>query len=76
VFALLVALTAVALNSRPGIRLRTEDVNGDGRPDVWKYYDDHDRLIRVAIDTNFDGRSDIEETLVDGRLATRRVDRN
>jgi hypothetical protein len=71
--AVVVGAAATAL---PHIHLQTEDRNGDGRPDVWKYYNARGRLIRVAIDTNFDGRSDVEETLVDGRLAERRSDRN
>jgi hypothetical protein len=55
---------------------RTEDRNGDGRPDVWRTYDRQGRLSEVAIDTNFDGRSDIHEFYERGTLVSRESDRN
>jgi hypothetical protein len=74
--SLLIVLGARALYPSSGIRLRTEDRNGDGRPDVWKYYDDRGTLLHVAIDTNFDGRSDIDESFEQGQLVARQQDRN
>jgi len=56
--------------------VRTEDHNGDGRPDVWRTYDRQAQLSEVAIDTNFDGRSDVHEYYERGALVRRNVDRN
>lgn len=54
----------------------TSDWNRDGRPDVWRTFDVFGRLETLAIDTNFDGRSDIEESFDDGRIVRRESDRN
>jgi len=59
-----------------GHRLRTDDCNRDGRPDVWREYDSRGRLIRVEIDSNFDGRPDIAEYYERGVLVRRESDRN
>jgi hypothetical protein len=56
--------------------VRTEDRNGDGRPDVWRVYDRDGRLREVGIDTNFDGRSDVREYYDRGALIRRESDRN
>jgi hypothetical protein len=56
--------------------VRTEDRNGDGRPDVWRQYDDQGQPTEVGIDTNFDGRSDIQEYYEHGTLVRRESDRN
>jgi hypothetical protein len=56
--------------------VRTDDRNGDGRPDVWRTYDRQGRLVDVAIDSNFDGRSDVHEYYVRGELVRRESDRN
>jgi hypothetical protein len=56
--------------------VRTEDRNADGRPDVWRRYDQRGQLAEVAIDTNFDGRSDIQEYYDRGGLIRRESDRN
>src|SRR5579864_1437442 len=56
--------------------VRTEDRNADGRPDVWRRYDQSGQLAEVAIDTNFDGRSDIQEYYDRGGLIRRESDRN
>jgi hypothetical protein len=69
------AATSVSLRS-PARSPRTEDRNGDGRPDVWRTYDRQGRLSEVAIDTNFDGRSDVHEFYKDGALVSRESDRN
>jgi len=56
--------------------IRTEDQNGDGRPDVWRHYDARGELTRVDIDTNFDGRADRQEYYQSGALVRRELDRN
>jgi hypothetical protein len=56
--------------------VRTEDRNGDGRPDVWRVYDRSGHTSRVRIDLNFDGRSDVEEYYERGVLVRRESDRN
>ena len=58
------------------IRLHTRDTNRDGRPDVWQYYDTEGVLLRVDVDTNFDGRSDVQESYWNGHLIRRESDRN
>jgi hypothetical protein len=60
----------------PAGRVRSEDRNGDGRPDVWRQYDRWGTLTEVAIDTNFDGRSDVYEYYDQGVLVRRESDRN
>ena len=55
---------------------RVEDRNGDGRPDVWRVYDQQRQLSEVSIDTNFDGRSDVEEYYDRGALVRRESDRD
>ena len=59
-----------------GGRIRTEDRNRDGRPDVWRTYDRRGQLTTVAFDTNFDGRSDVLEYYDQGALVRRETDRN
>src|SRR5579864_6721132 len=73
-----VSTTAVSsiFSGAPGDRVRTEDRNGDGRPDVWRTYDRRGRLTEVAFDTNFDGRSDVLEYYDQGALVRRETDRN
>jgi hypothetical protein len=56
--------------------VRTEDQNHDGQADVWRTYDAEGRLSRVAIDTNFDGRSDVHEYYQRGVLVRRDSDRD
>jgi len=73
----LLVLVTVSIVSLPAsARLHTRDTNGDGRPDVWQYFDNRGSLVRVNRDTNFDGRSDVQEWYEDGRLVRRETDRN
>jgi hypothetical protein len=72
VLALGIALGAV----RSGGRISTDDRNGDGRPDVWRTFDAAGHLVEVAVDSNFDGRSDVREIYADGNLVRRESDRN
>jgi hypothetical protein len=68
---------AVAGNVRPnGSTVRTEDRNHDSRPDVWRTYEAHGQLLTSAIDTNFDGRSDVREYFSHGQLQRRESDRD
>jgi hypothetical protein len=66
---------AISLSLGTGY-VRTEDRNGDGRPDVWRVYDRDGTLREVGIDTNFDGRSDVREYYDRGGLIRRESDRN
>jgi hypothetical protein len=58
------------------VRVATRDTNRDGRPDVWQYYDRHGALLHIDIDTNFDGRADIQESYAGGQLVRRESDLN
>jgi hypothetical protein len=69
------AVVALTLWVRAG-SVRTEDQNGDGRPDVWRTYDRQGQLSEVAIDTNFDGRSDVREYYERRSLVRRESDRD
>jgi hypothetical protein len=78
---LLVLLSAlscagVAAGVWPGRWLRTSDENRDGRPDVWRHYNTRGDLVEVDVDSNFDGRPDIEEYYDRGVLIRRESDRN
>jgi hypothetical protein len=68
-------LVAMSLWIRAG-SVRTEDQNGDGRPDVWRTYDRQGQLSEVSIDTNFDGRSDVREYYERRGLVRRESDRD
>lgn len=57
-------------------RIQTGDQNGDGRPDLWRRYDDHGHLTEIDRDTNFDGSPDIQEYFRSGVLVRRESDRN
>src|ERR1700730_5796243 len=68
---------AVAASLRPPAgAVRTEDQNGDGRPDVWRVYDRQGQLSEMAVDTNFDGRSDVHEYYEHSELVRRESDRD
>jgi len=54
----------------------TEDLNHDGRPDVWRVYDVENHLTEVFRDTNHDGRRDIREYYAQGALVRRESDRD
>ena len=69
--------TAAAIEAWPAARhVRTEDQNGDGRPDIWRRYDTRGQLTEVNVDSNFDGSPDIEEYYERGVLVRRESDRN
>jgi hypothetical protein len=54
----------------------TEDLNHDGRPDVWRVYDVENHLTEVFRDTNHDGRRDVREYYDQGALVRRESDRD
>jgi hypothetical protein len=69
--------TVAAVSVWPTPRdVRAEDRNGDGRPDIWRQYDDREQVTEVSVDSNFDGRSDIQEYYDRGVLVRRESDRN
>jgi hypothetical protein len=73
----LASATVAAVEVWPATeRVRTQDRNGDGRPDVWRRYDAKGRLTEVTVDSNFDGRPDVEEYYERGALVRRESDRN
>jgi hypothetical protein len=70
------AAVAMSLWSPQSDQVRTADQNGDGRPDIWRTYDRHGQLLTIALDTNFDGRSDVQEYYQHGVLVRRELDRD
>ncbi len=69
--------TLAAVELRPVVRdVQTTDQNGDGRPDVWRHYDARGQVTKVDVDTNFDGKPDVEEYYERGVLVRRESDRN
>jgi hypothetical protein len=74
IFAVACAAVAAVSLWPAAERARVEDRNGDGRPDVWRVYDQQRQLSEVSIDTNFDGRSDVEEYYDGGALIRRESD--
>jgi hypothetical protein len=39
--------------------IKKEDKNKDGKPDVWVYYDDNKRPVKIESDRNYDGKLDL-----------------
>ena len=77
VLCVVACATVAAVDVWPTTRhVRTEDQNGDGRPDIWRTYDSRWRLTEVKVDSNFDGSPDIEEYYERGVLVRRESDRN
>jgi hypothetical protein len=74
-FAIICAVVA-ALDLWPVGRFLTADQNHDGRPDIWRWYNDRGELVQVDVDSNFDGLPDIEEYYEHGALVRRDSDCN
>jgi hypothetical protein len=73
----IVCATAALISSWPSaLNVRTEDHNRDGRPDVWRVFNLRGQVATVSVDTNFDGRSDVQEYYDDGALVRRESDRD
>jgi hypothetical protein len=70
----------VALGTEEEARLvmicRESDVNGDGRKDVIRYYDDNGRSLREEQDRDFDGRMDLILVFQDGQPRVKEIDQN
>ena len=70
----------VALGSDVEARLvmicREADVNGDGRKDIVRYYDDEGRSLREESDRDFDGRMDMALVFQDGKVVQQEIDEN
>lgn len=56
--------------------VRAADRSGDSRLDVWRLFSYRGEQTEVDIDSNFDGRPDIQEYYQHGALVRREVDRN
>lgn len=55
---------------------RENDVNGDGRKDVVRYYDDDGRSLREEADRNFDGKMDSITVYQNGAVMRQESDEN
>lgn len=55
---------------------RETDVNGDGRKDVIRYYDDDGRSLREEADRNFDGKMDQILIFQNGSVVREELDSN
>ena len=55
---------------------READLNGDGRKDVFRFYDDEGSPEREEQDRNFDGKLDQIQHFEDGHVALRELDEN
>ncbi|MGH7835882.1 MAG: hypothetical protein ACREQK_19720 [Candidatus Binatia bacterium] len=63
----------------PGFKnVEVKDINQDGIPDLWVYYNPTrpGEIVRQEEDTNGDGRVDTWSTFADGKLARRELDSN
>ena len=63
----------------PGFKnVEVKDINQDGIPDLWVYYNPTrpGEIVRQEEDTNADGRVDTWSTFADGKLARRELDSN
>jgi hypothetical protein len=69
------AMAAPVATFRRG-SVQVEDLNGDGRPDVWRFSDASSATVTVEADTDFDGRPDRQDTYIRGSLVRRELDRN
>jgi hypothetical protein len=69
--------TVAGVHVWPAAReVRTSDRNGDGRPDIWRRYDSQGHIAEIDVDSNFDGKPDIQEYYERGVLVRRESDRN
>lgn len=68
-------VTAVSVYPRAA-RFRAAGRNGDGRPERWRLAGERGQPVEIDIDSNADGRPDIEEYYDGGALVRRESDRN
>lgn len=52
------------------------DTNQDGLPDRFEYYDDKDALVKLEVDSDFDGKVDEWQDRKDGKLSRALKDRS
>lgn len=62
--------------SRLVLVCREADVNGDGRKDVVRIYDDEGRSLREDVDRNFDGKIDQHTVFQTGQIVRHEFDDN
>jgi hypothetical protein len=62
--------------SRLVLICREADVNGDGRKDVVRIYDDEGRSIREDVDRNFDAKVDQQTVFQNGQIVRHEFDDN
>ncbi|MDD9971920.1 MAG: hypothetical protein OXR73_37085 [Myxococcales bacterium] len=55
---------------------RESDLNGDGKKDVIRYYDDNGKSLREDSDRNFDDRIDMSTIYQDGKIVRKELDDN
>ena len=55
---------------------RETDINGDGKKDVIRYYDDEGRTLREESDRDFDGKMDLVLVFQDGKIMREELDDN
>jgi hypothetical protein len=76
ILAISVCTSALMRLWPPANSVVTEDLNHDGRPDVWSVYDVENHLTEVFRDTNYDGQRDVREYYDHGALVRRESDRD
>lgn len=64
------------VDARKVMICREADVDGDGRKDVIRYYDDNGRSLREEADRNFDGKMDLAVIFQDGKIVRKEIDEN
>ena len=64
------------VDARQVMICREADVDGDGRKDVIRYYDDNGRSLREEADRNFDGKMDLAVIFQNGKIVRKEVDEN
>jgi hypothetical protein len=74
--ACICACATLGITTRWSSYVRTADQNGDGKPDIWRTYNRQGQLSKVSLDTNFDGRADVQEYYERGSLVRRESDRD
>jgi hypothetical protein len=63
-------------SSRLVLICREADVNGDGKKDVVRIYDDEGRSLREDVDRNFDGKVDQHTVFQNGQIVRHEYDDN
>jgi hypothetical protein len=55
---------------------RETDINGDGKKDIIRYYDDEGRSLREESDRDFDGKMDLILVFQEGKVLREELDEN